>query len=67
MKEIENFMYYMFNKWSFAESRKVFGENLGEHIYNKWTESSDTLAWFGSLDRECRQKVADRANEIYNN
>lgn len=66
MEEIENFMYYMFNRWSFAEARKLFGESLGEHIYNKYTETSDTLRFFGNLDRECRKKLADRANEIYN-
>jgi hypothetical protein len=67
MKEIENFMYYMFNKWSFAEAKKIFGESLGEHIFGKWTERYDNLQWFGDLDKECRKKIIDRANEIYNN
>ena len=66
MKDIENFMYYMFNRWTLEEAKFVFGDNLGTHIYGKWQEVDDTLIWFGWLDKECRHKIADRANEIYN-
>jgi len=66
MKEIENFMYYMFNRWSLEEAKKVFGDDLGTHIYGKWQDTDDTLIWFGWLDKECRRKISDRANEIYN-
>lgn len=65
MEEIEDFMYYMFCRWNFAEARKLFGDSLGEHIYNKWTESADTLRWFGDLDKKSRKTIVDRAREIY--
>lgn len=65
MKDIMNLTYYLFNRWTYAESLKVFGENLGSHIYDKWTDAKDSLRFFSSLDRDCRQKILDRANEIY--
>ena len=47
----------------------LFGENLGEHIFEKWMwyrrQSLDSLMWYSELDNECRQKIVDRANEIY--
>lgn len=65
--EVTNFMYYMFNKWSEEEAKDLYGELLGKHIYNKWIAArGDNLIWYGELDNECRQKVVDRANEIYN-
>lgn len=68
--EVENFMYYMYNKWCLSEARYLFGEMLGDHIFNKWTckveySHDQTMSWFGDLDKECRQKVVDRANELY--
>lgn len=64
--EVTNFMYYMFNKWSLNESRHLFGESLGLHIYNKWTDTRNTLYWYANLDKKCRQTIVNRANEIYN-
>ena len=67
MNEVTNFMYYMFNKWCYDECIKLFGQNLGSHIWKKYedNESSDKLYWYASLDNKCRQKLVDRANEIY--
>lgn len=69
--DVTNFMYYMYNKWCIGEAKKVFGDNLGEHIYEKWTEKSEysidqNLSWYADLDKDCRQKIVDRANELYN-
>ena len=66
MKEVENFMYYIFNRWSEGEARFLFGEHLGTHIFNKWLEIRDGLRFFGYLDKECREKLVNRANQIYN-
>lgn len=69
--EVTNFMYYMYNKWCIGEAKKVFGNNLGEHIFSKWvhhinvTQLGD-LYWYSELDNECRRKIVDRANELYN-
>lgn len=69
--EVDNFMYYVFNKWSEAEAIHVFGDNLGRHIYNKWVwyreNGGDQLEWYANLDTTCRRKLVDRANEVYNN
>lgn len=65
--EVTNFMFYMFNVWNKQESVRIFGENLGAHIYNKWMDMRhDDLRWYGALDDECRQKLVDAANEYYN-
>jgi hypothetical protein len=69
--EVTNFMYYMFNRWSLAESRYIYGASLGEHIWEKWNEvarfgNGDQLCFYASLDNDCKQKLVDRANELYN-
>ena len=70
--EVTNFLYYMYNKWCIGEAKKVFGDNLGEHIFSKWVHHRETsklgdLFWYSELDDVCRNKVVARANEIYNN
>lgn len=68
--DIECFMYYMYNRWSLSESKHVFGDDLGTHIYGKWvklTSHHDTLYWYGELDKDCRNKLANRAKELYSN
>ena len=68
--EVTNFLYYVFNKWCIEEAVLVFGENLGKHIFEKWVScrknGGEQLEWYASLDPECRQKIVDRANELYN-
>ena len=69
--EVENFMYYMYNRWCIDEAHLLFGKSLGDHIYAKWTEKIEysidrTMSWYGELDKKCRQKIVDRANELYN-
>ena len=64
--EVTNFMYYMYNNWCPQEAENLFGKYLGEHIFAKYIEFGDgTLYFYGSLDEKCRQKLVDRANEIY--
>lgn len=65
---VECFMYYMYNKWDLAESRHVFGQDLGTYIFGKWVETTsyhDNLYWYGELDKECRNKLFERAMELY--
>ena len=65
--EVTNFLLYVYNKWSINEAHLLFGKNLGDHIFGKWIEHrSDQLYWYAELDTECRQKIVDRANELYN-
>lgn len=69
--EVTNFMYYMYNVWNIVEAKAVFGTNLGEHIYDKYIHYHNSaglgdLYWYSELDENCRQKLVDRANEIYN-
>lgn len=68
--EVTNFMLYIYNKWCIEESVLLFGENLGRHIFRKWVQddvtSDRSLYWYFNLDNECRQKIVDRANVLYN-
>ena len=70
MNEVTNFMLYIYNKWSQSEAIRVFGDDLGLHIWNKWLKSRergvDTLFWYSELDNDCKDKLVFRANEIYN-
>lgn len=65
--EVTNFMLYMYNKWSEDEAKTVFGEILGKHIFGKWRDAYNdrTMYWYSNLDNVCKQKLVDRANEIY--
>ena len=70
MKTVRNFMWYMYNKWNRQEAIYVFGENLGNHLYNKWMRYYENvrdynLTFFAEIDNECRTKIVQRANEIY--
>ena len=65
MNEVTNFMFYLYNKWNEYEADSVFGKDLGHHIWNKWINRSDSLLWYSDLDNQCKQKLVDRANEIY--
>ena len=65
MNEVTKFMFYIYNKWNEYEAEKIFGKDLGKHIWNKWINRSDSLRWYSELDNECKQKLVDRANEIY--
>ena len=70
--DVECFMYYMYNRWCLEESVSLFGELLGNHIFNKWTGKCEyshdqTMSWYGDLDKTCRDMVYARAKEIYGN
>lgn len=65
------FAWYMFNKWSLDEATLVFGFELGNHIYLKWEEvvrhgDGDQLRFYCNLDTVCRNKLVQRALDIYN-
>lgn len=64
MNEVTKFMFYMFNKWNEEEANNLFG-NLGHHIWSKYLDTQDKLLFYANLDTECRQKLVNRANEIY--
>jgi hypothetical protein len=66
--EVTNFMLYVFNRWCIGESIRLFGENLGNHIFEKWMYygAGNELRWYAELDVNCRQRLVDRANELYN-
>lgn len=67
--QVTDFMYYMYNRWSLDESKMLFGDNLGQHIYDKWLHhkqgSGGDLYWYSELDRDCRNKLVARAVEVY--
>lgn len=70
-KAVDAFMLYLYNRWSINEAHLLFGNSLGEHIFNKWVHHRQNtklgdLYWYSELDNACRQKIVDRANEMYN-
>lgn len=69
---VECFMYYMYNRWCINEAHLLFGKSLGDHIYAKWTEKTEysndqNMSWYGDLDKTCRNKLYERAIELYGN
>ena len=59
-------MWYMYNKWNFGESKFIFGDALGEHIWNKFVErKNDVMLWYSDLDIVCRNKIVERALKVY--
>lgn len=66
------FMWYVFNVWNIAESKAVFGYQLGTYVYKKYVEyvfdnRMDVLRWYSELDTDCKTKLVNRAYEVYNN
>ena len=62
------FMWYVFNVWNIAESKAMFGYQLGIHIYKKYVEyRRDVLRWYSELDTDCKTQLVNRAYEVYNN
>ena len=63
--DVTCFMYYIFNKWNLAEAKLVYGDNLGEHIYNKFLDARSALYWYSEIDTECKNKIVERAKHFY--
>ena len=71
---VSSFFYYMWNKFCYEEAIKIFGQNLGDHIWVKWKHkcsqhpcslgAAEDL--FSELDTSNRAKVVNRAIECYN-
>ncbi len=69
---VSSFFYYMWNGWgSLEECRKVFEWNA-EHFWKKWValfrEDSHGAVerFYAALSPDNRQKLVDRACEVYN-
>ena len=74
-KKLHNFFtyfaWYMFNKWSEYEAIHFFFYDLGMHISAKWVEvktygDGDQLRFYCNIDTVCRNKLVQRALDIYN-
>lgn len=71
--ELDCYMFYMWNVWSKDESIAIFGERLGNHIWNKWCHKVDVsgadgvpASIYSELDADKRRKIVDRAIKHYN-
>ena len=62
---VDYFMWYLFNYWNRCEAIRIYGENLGNHIYEKWEtcriDGLDQLEWYANLDNQCREKLVTHA------
>ena len=67
--EVTNFMYYVYNRWNLTEAKLLFGNILGQHIFDKWAGYGygKELLWYAELDSGNKQKLVDRANKLYGN
>lgn len=63
--DVTCFMYYIFNRFNVEEAMSLFGESLGKHIYDKFIHAASALYWYSELDRRTKQKLVDRAVELY--
>lgn len=67
---VSSYFYYMWNRWSKAECETVFGSMIG-HFWEKWCDlSNDSLSgaaerFYAALDNNARQKIVERACELY--
>lgn len=68
MNQVTKFMLYMYYRWSMEEAKHVFGDGMGEHLFNKWTATGfDELVFYLQLDAETRRKLVARACDCYPN
>ena len=51
--------------WCYDEAIIIFGEELGNHIFDKYTNRIDTINFFMDLDSECRLRIIARAEKFY--
>ena len=67
--QVTYFMWYMYNKWSKGNAIKIFGDNLGNHIWNKWIhrDRMDVLMFYSELDSTCRNMLVEEAINTYTN
>ncbi|MCH5167975.1 MAG: hypothetical protein J1F35_08865 [Erysipelotrichales bacterium] len=71
-KTINNYFMFMWNKFDLEMSKQLFGENLGIHIWNKYSKCMEK-SWQGSpaelwsvLDKENCQILIEASEEAYN-
>jgi hypothetical protein len=65
MNEVTAFMYFMYNRFTDEECRRIFG-TLSEHIFEKYIGSDgDVMRFYSWLDTECRDKLVKAATEYY--
>ena len=71
-KTINNYFMFMWNKFDFDMAKSLFGENLGSHIWGKYSRCMNK-SWQGApaelwsvLDRENCQILLEAAEEAYN-
>ena len=71
---VKNYFMYMWNHWDYFKAIEIFGETLGQHIWEKWVNICEDYGSIGGvailwsqLDIECQEKLAEAANNYYNN
>lgn len=70
---VNNFFYYMWNRWSATVANDLFGYYLGKHIWEKWQGNVEyygptaaVSSFYAELDNECRKTIIEAANKYYN-
>lgn len=71
-KHIDAYMKWMYNHWDLMVCRDVYGDDLGNHIWNKWVgwykrmgvSGAISEFWFNA-DPSTRNKVLERIVRDY--
>lgn len=71
--ELDCYLFFMWNTWSYGDCISIFGETLGSHIWEKWLRECERFggkgapaSFYAELDRETRKKIVERAIKYYN-
>ena len=59
VNQVTAFMLYIYNKWCIGESKKVFGNNLGEH---EDEDDDDDYQAYGNITFDCLYNLVHRTH-----
>ena len=67
VKIVDLFFKYMYNVWDYYECIEIFGDDLGEHIWDKWVNyfHQDCLELWGGLDAHLQEQLINRIMKAY--
>ena len=65
VKIVDLFFKYMYNVWDYYECVEIFGDDLGEHIWDKWDFHQDYLELWSGLDAHLQEQLIHRIMKAY--
>ena len=74
-KEFKNVILFMANRWNRSTAIEIFGENMGQHFWDKWIAALEddykgpdyaTMILFYEMTEDYLQKLLDYIEVNYN-